>query len=150
MAALLTAGTALAGPPPDAIRVVQAAAAVGPLAPGAIRFTAVQKGRSATVYQAERGPNGVSRTVVDLSPDANGRWAIDGRDSKPMAAETLDYFTARFDAAIKAAPAPAECDSGVDYYVEHGADGLSGGGCSLDHPNAAIARALGLADPVQP
>ncbi|WP_156679852.1 hypothetical protein [Sphingomonas profundi] len=142
---------AVAGPPSATVRAVQAAAGAGALEAGAIRFTAVQpKGRGATVYEARRGPAGVTRTITDLSPGDGGAWSVDGRETKPMAAETLDYFTGRIDAAIAASPSEAECADAPDYYAEHGAAGTAGGGCATDHPNAAIARALGLADPVQP
>ena len=145
----LVAAPALAEPPADAVRAVQAAAGVTPLEAGAIRFTAVQAGgRGATVYEARRGAAGVSRTIVDLSPGAGGAWAEDSRETRPLAAETLDFFTGRIDAAIAAAPADAACDGPI-YYAEHGTAG-TGGGCGMDTPNAAIARALGLADAVAP
>ena len=148
--ALLLSAPAYAGPPSATVRAVQAAAGVGTLDQGAIRFTAVQPmGRGATVYEAKRGADGITRMIVDLSPGAAGGWSVDGRDTKPMAAETLDYLAGRIDAAIRAPAADAACLDGPDYYAEHGADGAAGG-CGADDPDAAIARALGLADAVAP
>ena len=63
--------------------------------------------------------------------------------------ETLDYFVGRIDAAIRAPAAAAFCPDGPDYYAEHGANGVAGG-CAPDDPDAAIARALGLADAIAP
>ena len=148
--AALAATPALAGPPSDTVRAVQAAAGVAPLDAGAIRFTAVQpRDRGATIYEARRGPDGIKRVTIDLSKGDAG-WAVDARDSKPVAAETLSYFSGRIDAAIAAAPSEAACPNGPDYYAEHGMAGLAGGGCDTAHPNAAIARALGLAEAVAP
>lgn len=143
------AGGAFAAPPGDGVRAVQAAAGVSPLAPGAIRFTAIQPaGRGATVYEAGREGGQARRTIVDLTRDAAGRWSVVGRETKPLAGETLEYITGRIDAALTAPAEAAPCADGVAYYAEHGAGGSEG--CAVDHPNAAIARALGLADPVTP
>lgn len=137
------------------VRAVQAAAGVQPLDGQAIRFTAVEPaGRGATIYEARRGPVGLTRTITDLSPQEAtagqpSGWAVDSRDTKPMAAETLEYFAARIDAGIAAAPISKPCPDGPDYYAEHGPAGLSGA-CDANHPNAAIARALGLAEPIAP
>lgn len=145
----LMAVPAMAAPPSDAVRAVQAAAGVAPLAPGAIRFTAIQPaGRGATVYEAARGSGSTRRTIIDLTSEAPGRWAVVGRETKPLAGETLDYLAGRIDAALAAPAEAAPCDNGIDYYAEHGGNGSEG--CAADHPNAAIARALGLAEPVAP
>ncbi|TVV76329.1 hypothetical protein [Sphingomonas solaris] len=143
------AAPALAAPPVEAVRAVQAAAGLAPLDAGAIRFTAIQPaGRGATVYEATRNGGGARRTIIDLTSEAPGRWAVIARETKPVAGETLDYLAGRIDAALAAPPEAAPCDDGTDYYAEHGGSGIEG--CATDHPNAAIARALGLAEPVAP
>lgn len=144
------AAPALAAPPSVAVHAVQAAAGLVPPDAATIRFTAIQPmGRGATIYEARRGPAGVSRTIIDMTPGADGNWAVEGRDTKVMAAETLDYFTGRIDAAIGQGAANATCPAdGPDYYAEHGTAGVAGA-CG-DDPAAAIARALGLAEPVAP
>lgn len=141
---------AWAATPSNAVRAVQAAAGLAPLEAGAIRFTAVQpRGAGATVYEARRGAKGVTRSIIDLSVGPGGAWSVDARDTKPLAAETLEYLSSRIDAAIRT-PAPVDaCADAPDYYAEHGADGVAGG-CGADNPNAGIARALGLAEPVGP
>lgn len=148
--AVLAAVPVRAGPPSDKVRAVLAAAGAGPLDAGAIRFTAIQpRDGGATIYEARRGPRGVTRTIVDLSTGPGGAWSVDGRETKAMAGETLDYFAARIDAAISKPAADTGCADGPDYYAEHGANGVAGA-CGADNPNAAIARALGLAEPVAP
>jgi hypothetical protein len=146
----LLAVPAWAAGPSAAVQAVQAAAGSKPLEAGAIRFTAIQpKGAGATIYEARRDAKGVSRTIVDLAPDAGGKWSVDSSETKVMAAETLDYFAGRIDAAIRAPGDDANCSDGPDYYAEHGTEGVAGA-CGSGNANAAIARALGLADAVGP
>lgn len=149
MAILSSGGVAISATPPSAVGAVQAAAGLAVPDAGTIRFTVVQPGgQGATVYEAARGGKGVTRTLIDLIPGPAGGWAVAGRETKPLAAETFDYFRDRIDTALRREQTPAPCANGPDYYAEHGANGAVG--CGTDGDLPAIARGLGLADPVSP
>lgn len=138
-----------ATPPSAAVGAVRTAAGLAAADAGTIRFTMVQPGgRGATVYEAARGARGVSRTMIDLTPGPAGGWSVAARETKPLAAETFDYFRDRIDAALRREGAAAPCADGPDYYAEHGGNGVAG--CGTDGDLPAIARGLGLADPVSP
>lgn len=149
---LVSSAASLAAAPGPAAQspalAVQAAAGLAPLAADAIRFTAVQPdGRGATIYEAGQGPRGPVRTVIDLSPVTTG-WTVDARETKPVAAETLDYFRGLIDTAIAGTADPGGCAAGPLYLAEHGTRAAAG--CGVEGQIPAIARGLGLADPVSP